>query len=63
MNGSPGDRLAKDIEARAQCMKVRWQFYFTYEDLKFEKVYSYAVTVTPEQAQHFGLARQGLKQK
>jgi len=39
-------------------MKVRWQFYFDYEDLKFEKTYAYGVTVTPEQAEHFGLPRQ-----
>jgi len=42
-------------------MKVRWQFFFTYEDLKFESSYTYEVTVTAEQAEHFGLPREGFK--
>jgi hypothetical protein len=42
-------------------MKVRWRFYFTYEDLKFEKTCTYGVTVTPEQAEHFGLPLQGFE--
>jgi hypothetical protein len=42
-------------------MKVRWQFFFTYEDLKFENSYTYSITVTAEQAEHFGLPRQGFE--
>jgi hypothetical protein len=36
-------------------MKVRWQFFFEYEDLKFEKIYCYGVPVSIEQARAFGL--------
>ncbi len=36
-------------------MKVRWQFFFEYEDLKFEKKYTYGVTVSKEDAEKFGL--------
>jgi hypothetical protein len=36
-------------------MRVRWQFYFDYEDLKFERVYEYLVSITPEHAEAFGL--------
>lgn len=39
-------------------MRVRWQFYFTYEDLKFEKTYTYGVQVSKEQAEQFGLPAQ-----
>lgn len=39
-------------------MRVRWQFYFTYEDLKFEKTYTYGVQVSKEQAEKFGLPAQ-----
>lgn len=39
-------------------MKVRWQFYFEYEDLRFEKTYTYGVPVSKEQAEKFGLPAQ-----
>jgi hypothetical protein len=36
-------------------MKVRWQFYFEYEDLKFEKAQNYTMTISKEHAEAFGL--------
>lgn len=39
-------------------MKVRWQFYFEYEDLKFERTYTYGVQITKEHAEAFGLPAQ-----
>lgn len=36
-------------------MRVRWQFYFEYEDLKFEKTYKYGVQISEDQAKGFGL--------
>lgn len=39
-------------------MRVRWQFYFEYEVLKFEKTYTYGVPVSKERAEAFGLPAQ-----
>src|ERR1051325_11265576 len=39
-------------------MRVRWQFYFEYEVLKFEKTYKYVVPVSKERAVAFGLPPQ-----
>lgn len=39
-------------------MRVRWQFYFEYEDLKFEKTYTYGVPISKEHAEAFGLPAQ-----
>ena len=36
-------------------MKVRWQFYFEFEDLNFERTYTYSVPVSIEDARMFGL--------
>jgi hypothetical protein len=36
-------------------MRIRWQFYFEYEDLKFDKIYKYDATVSKERAEAFGL--------
>jgi hypothetical protein len=39
-------------------MKVRWQFYFEYEDLKFEKTHNYSMQITKEHTEAFGLPAQ-----
>jgi hypothetical protein len=39
-------------------MKVRWQFYFEYENLKFEKKHTYGVQLSKEDAEAFGLPPQ-----
>ncbi|MGZ8847887.1 MAG: hypothetical protein ACXW3C_15625 [Pyrinomonadaceae bacterium] len=39
-------------------MRVRWEFYFEYEDLKFEKTYTYGVPISKEHAEAFGLPAQ-----
>jgi hypothetical protein len=36
-------------------MKTLWQFYFQYEDLQFERSYTYVVPVSAEHAKAFGL--------
>jgi len=36
-------------------MKVKWQFFFEYEDLKFEKAHNFVVPVSREGAEAFGL--------
>lgn len=36
-------------------MRVRWQFFFEYEDLKFEKKHTYVVNVPKGDAEKFGL--------
>lgn len=43
------------MEVTSIHMRVRWQFYFEYEDLKFERVYEYGVQISEEHAQGFGL--------
>jgi hypothetical protein len=39
-------------------MRVRWEFYFEYEDLKFEQTYTYSMLITKEYAEAFGLPAQ-----
>jgi hypothetical protein len=39
-------------------MRVRWQFFFMYEALKFERTYAYEVLITKEHAEAFGLTAQ-----
>lgn len=36
-------------------MKVKWQFFFEYEDLKFENAHNFVVPVSKEGAEAFGL--------
>lgn len=44
-------------------MKVRWQFFFEYEDLKFEKTHNYSMQITKEHAEAFGLPAQEFESK
>lgn len=36
-------------------MRVRWQFYFWYEDLKFERTYTFGIPISKEHAEAFEL--------
>lgn len=44
-------------------MRVRWQFYFWYEDLKFERTYTYAIPISKEHATAFGLPAEEFEAK
>lgn len=44
-------------------MRVRWLFYFEYEDLKFEKVHTYGVQISAKDAAAFGLPAEEVEAK
>jgi hypothetical protein len=44
-------------------MRVRWQFYFWYEDFKFERTHTFGMQITKEHAEAFGLPAEGFEAK